>query len=307
MPDTPDGPADRLSELLAAHCHALQEWLRAGAAGRAPTPDAALAAWRAANPATDDTFERTLAQGLRFVGLVESLLRLGAAARPHETEASDWRRMIDTLHTLPFGAGADEGWQATWRSLAGQLPSSWAALLPWLQQAAASPGLTGELHRGLPLPGLAPAASRRLWLDLADAWRDYTAAEAAYRALLDEAAAAAGERLRTTVSREPPPTVRALYDRWVEASEQVWAKLIREPRYAETQARLVHAMLHCRRALQQLVAELAGHLDLPTRAEIDTLELRLRAERNRQRRLERELAALRSELALLAARVSPRP
>lgn len=297
MPDTPEGPADRLSELLAAHCHALQEWLRSGATGRAPTPDAALAAWRAANPDTGDTFERTLAQGLRFVGLVEELLRLGAATGQTDADATDWRRLIDSLQTLPFGASADDGWQAAWRSLAGQLPATWAALLPWLQQGGSSPGLAAELHRGLPLPGLAPAASRALWLELAGAWQEYSAADAAYRTLLDEAAAAAAKRLRAEVGREPPASVRALYDRWVEASEHVWAKLIREPRYAETQARLVHAMLHCRRALQQLVAELAAHVDLPTRAEIDTLELRLHEQRTRQRQLERELAALRSAFA----------
>ena len=91
MPDTPDGAADRLSELLATHCRALQEWLRAGAAGRAPTPDAALAAWRAAHPDTGETFERTLAQGLRFVGLVEELLRLGAAAGQTDADAADWQ------------------------------------------------------------------------------------------------------------------------------------------------------------------------------------------------------------------------
>lgn len=40
-----------------------------------------------------------------------------------------------------------------------------------------------------------------------------------------------------------------------------------------------------------------AHVDLPTRAEIDTLELRLHEQRTRQRQLERELAALRSAFA----------
>ena len=104
MPDTPDGAADRLSELLATHCRALQEWLRAGAAGRAPTPDAALAAWRAAHPDTGETFERTLAQGLRFVGLVEELLRnldatcsaLGLASQ------QELRKLLDLLAIAPL-------------------------------------------------------------------------------------------------------------------------------------------------------------------------------------------------------------
>lgn len=300
-----DGPADTLSELLAAHCQALQGWLHAGADGRAPALDAALAAWRAAHPDTSDAFERTLAQGLRFVGLIEDVLRLGAAPTAGVHDTADWQRLIDTLQTLPFGGGADTGLQTTWRALAKQLPAAWAALLPWLQPGGDAAGITAELHRGLPLPGIAPAGLQDDWAALAAAWKEYLDAETAYRALLDAAAHEAGERLRAAVRREAPASVRALYDRWIAESETVWAKQLQTERYADTQTRLIHALLHCRRAQQRLVASLAGQLDLPTRAEIDTLELRLHETRSQQRQFVRELAALRSELATLRGTSAP--
>lgn len=303
MPDVSDGPAETLSDLFVQHCRALRAWLDAGNETAPPDLAAALAAWRTAHPQTGEAFERTLVQGARYVGLIEELLRLGAARQPGEAGDDDWRRLIEALREpLVGGTITDGDWLPVWQALAGRLPAVWSALAPWLPASATGTSLADELHRGLSLPGLAPHAAGALWQTLATAWQTWAAAEADYRALLDEATRTTAARLRTSVRRAPPATVRALYDRWIEESEAAWAELIREDRYATTQARLVHAMLQCRRAAQQLAADLGHGFGLPTRAEVDTLEVRLYDGRRRQQALERDVAALRAEVAALATR-----
>lgn len=108
------------------------------------------------------------------------------------------------------------------------------------------------------------AAQRRLQLLWADALRE---AASAYGAQL----AAAGP------ADASPQVVRVLYDRWIDCAEQAYARMAHGQAYATALADYVNAGSRWRAQMQACLEQWARLLDLPTRAELNTLIERLNA------------------------------
>jgi len=89
---------------------------------------------------------------------------------------------------------------------------------------------------------------------------------------------------------KPITRVRELYELWIERGEQVFAIQARDPGFAATQAACANALSRVKLAQQALMAGWLKFHDLPTRSELNSVHLRLRALAARVAELEQQLA-----------------
>jgi class III poly(R)-hydroxyalkanoic acid synthase PhaE subunit len=89
-----------------------------------------------------------------------------------------------------------------------------------------------------------------------------------------------GERITTT---------RRLYDVWIECGERAFTTIAHQDSYARLLGELTRANLEVRAAQQAMAEYMLKQLDLPTRAELNTVHRTLRTLRERVETLEREL------------------
>ena len=109
-------------------------------------------------------------------------------------------------------------------------------------------------------------------------------------------------------------SARALYDLWVDASEEAYAEIALSDEFREVYGALVNAQMRVRGQTNKAVEQLSTDLGMPTRSEVDTIGQRLQETRRELRRLAEasvavtpvadeglveEVAALRREVAEL--------
>ena len=108
------------------------------------------------------------------------------------------------------------------------------------------------------------AAQRRLQLLWSDALR--------------EAAATYGKALGASPAGDATPAaLRALYDRWIDCAEEAYGRMAHSEAYGDALAEYVNAGSRWRADMQACVEQWAKLLDLPTRAELNTLIERVSA------------------------------
>lgn len=102
-----------------------------------------------------------------------------------------------------------------------------------------------------------------------------------------------GERVGGQLAKGAPPmSIKALYDAWIECGEETYARVAHTPEYAKTQADLGNVLAKLRNEQREWVESYSRQLDLPTRAELNTVHLRLKHLKAEVRRLNSQLAEL---------------
>ncbi len=176
-----------------------------------------------------------------------------------------------------LGAGAARG-------MPGSLGLLWGG-----QGAAATGAATGTWG----IPGVGPlreqqAAAQAMASALADVERlslEMAGTLARIHAdTLDLLARRAAEQAN---QGKPVEDVKALYDLWIDCGEVTYAKVAHSDAYCRLQADLCNSGVRFQAAERQQMERWLKLLDLPTRAEVNTLNLRIR---DLQRRLESAMA-----------------
>ncbi|HTE40366.1 MAG TPA: poly(R)-hydroxyalkanoic acid synthase subunit PhaE [Steroidobacteraceae bacterium] len=123
-----------------------------------------------------------------------------------------------------------------------------------------------------------------------------------YRRIAERMAGAIGhvhadalERLAKKINQlgadEVVRDTRRLYALWIESGEQAFAEHARADAFGRLQAELVNAGLHVRVAQQAIAEYFLKSLDLPTRAELNSVHKRLKDMRDRIEELEAEVVS----------------
>lgn len=270
----------------------------------------------AANPFTpppapaagNDTLERTLA-GLKGYFDWMQAAASGGAAQP----APDWRQQLQQMFggaSQPFAqafggidsAGA-EGFMRQWQS--------------WLQAARHS-GFADLAGAQGPTPAFGLNREQQMQQQaLATALMASMQATARYQELIQRANAQGMQRLQGKLA-EPGRQVdslKALYDLWVDASEEAYAEIALSDEFRGVYGEMVDTQMRVRQLQQQQTEQLCQQLGVPTRSEVSSLGERLQALR-REVRASRsavatdhadEIMALRRELAALKRQLAERP
>lgn len=170
-------------------------------------------------------------------------------------------------------------WLQQWQLQAG----------PWLQSPAFGPGREHQAR----------------WQALLRAQEDYQQQSRAYveqiRQALDEAFELFEQRL---AQHEQPgsqlTSARAMFDLWIEAAEEAYAKVALSEPFQQVYADLGNAQMRLRAGLQREVEQVSERIGLPTRSEMDAAHRRI-AE------LERSLRRLQAQVTVLAGTATVDP
>jgi class III poly(R)-hydroxyalkanoic acid synthase PhaE subunit len=262
--------------------------------------------------AGNDTLERTLS-GLK--GYFDWMQAAAAGGMP--TQSSDWRQQLQQMFggaSQPFAqafGGIDstgaEGFARQWQS--------------WMQ--AAQHGGFGEMPGAQQGPTPAFGLNREQQMQqqaLAAAVMESLQASGRYQALIQRANAQGMERLQDKLAQHAEPgrqidSLKALYDLWVDASEEAYAEIALSEEFREAYGEMVNTQMRVRQLQQQQTDQICQQLGVPTRNEVSSLGERLQALR-REFRSSRaasseshadQVAALRRELAALKRQVSAGP
>jgi class III poly(R)-hydroxyalkanoic acid synthase PhaE subunit len=274
----------------------------------------------AAPPGSREVFERLIEQGKLFLrfgeGLSSTLAGGGSAFQSTEEWRRAWRAIAESWQsgftTPPGGAGVGAFWTLpfdTWSRTASSAsifpgdylgshkPEAWGRL---------AEGLQHDLERFLSVPGLGYTREvqeqgqelTRLVLEYQRALQAYAAT---FRTLGIDTVERLERRLAELATRgEPVTTLRALYDVWVDSSEEAYFALVATDAYAEAYGRMVNKLMALKKHGRNMVDEVVGAMGLPTGHGLNTLH-------QRQQELRRDVVALRRELENLRPRAAGQP
>lgn len=205
----------------------------------------------------------------------------------------------------PFANGAMNG---------GDAVSQWRKLLETMAPAVAA--FDASALRGMDVQGVRDALATPPVGPLrehVERWQKAMLAQLDYQDASQAFAAQMGDIMKLALSHferrlaarsepgQPPASMRALFDEWIEAGERAWAERASSDAFVSALGRYTNAQLRVRAAMADQINRMAESLGLPTRGEVD-------ADHRRIAMLERELRRVRSELdALQRAPVAAQP
>jgi polyhydroxyalkanoate synthesis regulator phasin len=233
-----------------------------------PSPQPFMQAFSQGLPESSrDVASRMLEFGESYLGVTRQAWKALEAAQGASVAQADLARQLESMKS--------------------QFAQGFAQVFP------GPPGAPGAV------PAFGPGRERQQSAErLARAAMRYQQAFAAFTALLGRVSGGAVDRLAQRLGEssgagKAPDSLRAVYDLWVDCGEQAYAAAAHTPEFAKAQSELNDALLDLRREQQKQVEDWARALDLPTRAEVNTLIKRVNTLRRRMRELEEELEQLR--------------
>lgn len=174
--------------------------------------------------------------------------------------------------------------------------------LPWLES------LRGPLEEWSRTPAFGPAREhQQRWKGLLQAQHALREAAEAYRTLLEDASRQAyalfEEKLNLRAGEGSAlDSARALFDEWIDAAEDAYARMALSEEFSEVYGALANAQMRMRAGVQREVEQLGSLLGLPTRTEVDAAHRKIAELERILRRMQRGQAAERP-----APRPSPAP
>ncbi len=266
--------------------------LRTGSAGGNATPNwqDAVDWWsklaHGGNEEANSAVERFNAQARDWYGQMQQVAAqfAGRDAKPVDI-AAEWKRALGGMGENPFpqmfGAMRGQGAQG---------------LEQWMENAA--PYLDAWRREsntmlGMPTFGIGREQQER-WQKLAKAQLEYQQQDDAYNALMQKAAQDAHVAFEDKLAEREEPgrqltTARALFDLWIDAAEEAYARIALSPEFRKVYGARVNAQMRLRQRVQGEVEQMGAMFGMPTRSDLDAAFRKIDA-------LERALRKMRDEM-----------
>ncbi|HVI60153.1 MAG TPA: class III poly(R)-hydroxyalkanoic acid synthase subunit PhaE [Luteimonas sp.] len=280
---------------------ARQYWSAWGEALRAAAPGAARSGAQPWQEALDwwgrfaqggrqdgnDALERFNAQARQWLGQMQQVAAQFAGQPASAADiAKAWKGAMESAGGNPF-----------LDLLRGMRGPGLQGFEQWFEQA--SPYLEGLRNESLswlrmPAFGFAREHQER-WQQLALAMADYQQCTQAYDELMRQATRAAYAIFEDKLAEREEPgkqlqSARALFDLWVDAAEDAYAKVALSKAFRDAYGQLVDAQMRLRAGVQREVELASGLFGMPTRTEVDAAHRKI-VELERQLRRLRDAAA----------------
>lgn len=163
-----------------------------------------------------------------------------------------------------------------------------------------------QFCRALSIPGLGYTREQQESIQqLARHLLNYHDALRAYKLAFAKTAMASLQSVQTRLramheAGEKIESLRALYDMWVDASEEAYADFAMSDEYQVVYGDLVNSLMQVRQDMNALAEHHYEMMNIPTRSEIDTMQRRQQQNRRENRQLRHELMQLRAQVDRLA-------
>ena len=235
-----------------------------------------------------------------YFDLAEQSIKLSEEGVNLHQVASDWAERVSKTFGAVAGieyseleSDALKDFRAFWDLPQDTWQRTFSALFPFpgdMFRALRPEGINrmpgdvhGRLDRFLSVPALGyTRESQEKYKKLGKLYLDYQKALYDYNVALAKVNLEAVEHFQkklheTTDSGEPIDSIKAIYDLWVDASEEVYAEFAMSEAYTVLYGRLVNALMGVKRQTARIVDEYFESLNMPTRKEINTLHKRVQA------------------------------
>ena len=311
-PGMPGGQGADLEALARQYWGAWGEALRA-ASGQPAVP-AGMQGWHdvvdwwsklahGGRTEANDLVERFNAQARNWFGQMQQVAAQHAGQDASAAQIADaWKKAL--------GAAGENPFPEIFRTMRGH---GQQGLEQWIEDA--SPYLDAMRREGmswlsLPAFGLNREHQERLQA-LARAHVDYQDKTSAYNALMMKAGQHAFELFEAKLAEREEPgrqlgSARALFDLWIDAAEEAYARIALSPEFRSAYGALVNAQMRLRSGVQHEVERACGLFGMPTRSEIDASHRKV-AELERQLRRLRDAMGTSRPATATAAAAKPRP
>lgn len=269
--------------------------------GGAPGWREAMAFWNNAASGIPDAGVRNVADRMNAQASVwwSEMQRLAAQLAAQNADAGEiakqWRQVME-----------GQGSQAVLDMFKGLQGAESHSLEAWYD--AARPWLDAwrrETHSwlGMPAFGLTREHQERIQ-SLLQAQVDYQDRLSAYNALLLKASQDAVAVFEQLLAKHEEPgkqltTARALFDVWVDAAEQAYAKIALSEEFRRVYGEMVNAQMRLRQQVQREIEQACTVFGLPTRTELDAAHRKIA---ELERMLRRQSAAAKPAAEAPAAR-----
>ncbi len=298
-----------------------------GAAAANQAPDNPWAAaldqwWKAVSPMTSgsapmlqDFFDKMIGMGKSYFSMAEQMSGMAGESKKAGDAVSDWldqmRKACDTWGNslgvqqdprmrdfMSFWDMPLDTWQRTASSFSPFPGDFLKAVHPEGADALAG-DMREHLDRFLSMPGVGYSReSQEQYQQLARLVLDYQKAMQDYGIALSKVGVKSIDRFQeklaeATGSGEPVTSLRAFYDLWVDACEEVYGDFAMTGEYSEMYGEMVNALMAVKHHGSLLVDELLESLNMPTHREINTLHHRLHEIRRDYRTLRNVVEQLR--------------
>ena len=248
-------------------------------------------------PTGQDFYNKMMDQGKDFFHMEEKVM---PAAGGGESAADAWSRLLsslaDSFHRTP---GMDD---------LGQGTGFWEMPLDnWNRMASALSPVPGDSLRGMPTgsvkehldrvlgaPGLGyTRESQAQYQSFMQATMEYQEAMVEYSLLFTQMGEKSARLLQEKVKDTPITSARQLYDTWIGCCEEVYAEQVMTPEYIKLNGRLVNALMLVKSRWGEILNEYLSMLNIPTRDDLRTLQIRMQDQRRENKALGSEVKALR--------------
>ncbi|MBJ7573992.1 class III poly(R)-hydroxyalkanoic acid synthase subunit PhaE [Luteimonas sp. MC1828] len=249
----------------------------------------------------DDAVERFNTQARQWYGQMQQVASRFAGQDASAADvARAWKEALGAAGENPFPEML-----RTMRGHGMQGLDQWVEdASPWLHSMRSE---AGALLR-MPTFGFAREQQERQQ-ELLRAHLEYQHANAAYNALMMKASQEAYEIFEARLEAHQEPgrqiqSARALFDTWIDAAEEAYARIALSPEFREVYGEMVNAQMRLRACVQRAVEDACAQVGMPTRSELDGAHRKLA-------QLEREVRKLRDAVAQgqgdRAPATAPRP
>ncbi|TVQ73361.1 class III poly(R)-hydroxyalkanoic acid synthase subunit PhaE [Ectothiorhodospira sp. BSL-9] len=167
-----------------------------------------------------------------------------------------------------------------------------------------------QMDRFLSVPGVGyTRESQEQYQNLAKLMMEYQQAMQQYQQAFAKVGMDSVDRFRARLDdagRQDTPitSMRALYDEWVDVSEEVYGEFVMSEEYAKVYGDMVNSLMAVKRQGTRLMDEVTESLNMPTRREVNTLHRRLQESRREMHQIKSALREMQHEEKKAKAKAS---
>jgi class III poly(R)-hydroxyalkanoic acid synthase PhaE subunit len=302
-----------------------QRGMKAPEAPKNPFADGLTQWWQSVSPMAPptgrDAFDKLMDVSKGYFSLAERFMT-GAQAKPDggmdaingwldgmQKTWSDWSQMGSSFRPEGmFSKGQFKGMNTfmdlpmdTWNRMAANIMPMPGDFTQAFHPEGGNP-MHQQVNKFLSVPAVGYSReSQEQYQILAQRQMDYMAATQAYQAAFGklgmESTKGFQAALQTRMKEgKPISSLRELYDQWVEMSEAAYAEFVMTEEDQTLYGRLVNTLLALKQQMARMVDQNLEAMNMPTRAEISTLQCRQQELRRDNLKLHKELKAMQAQL-----------
>ena len=259
--------------------------------------------------AKQDFFSKMMDQGKNYFQMAEQAMQ---AANGQENVSEAWAKMLSGLTESFHQKPANDPFK--------QATAFWEMPLDnWNRMASAMSPLPGDTLRGMPhgdvkehldrilgTPGLGyTRETQTQYQRLMQAAMEYQEAMAEYSLFFSSMGEKSVKLLQKKIGDTPVESARQLYDTWIGCCEELYAEDVISENYSKLHGRLVNALMELKSRWGEIMNESLSTMNIPTRDDLRTLQIRMQEQRRENKKLVSEVAALRREIRKMQAESKP--